>query len=102
MSNTLFLVFRNPGPAWVPGLSSRQQPLWDEHAEFMDQVFDEGRIVLGGPYADGSRVLVIAKAVDRDEAAALFRDDPWTTRGILIDSEVIEWTIFLDSRQNLR
>lgn len=100
MSNTLFLVFRNPGPAWVRGLSSREQPLWDEHAEFMDRLFDKGRIVLGGPYADCSRVLLIVKAVDRDEAAALFRDDPWTSRDILIDSEVIEWTIFLDSRQH--
>ncbi len=99
MSKTLYLVFRDPGPAWVPGRSSRQQPLWDEHAEFMDRLFDQGRIVLGGPYADASRVLIIVNARDRVEAGALFRDDPWTTRGILVDSEVIEWSIFLDSRQ---
>jgi uncharacterized protein YciI len=45
-------------------------------------------------------VLIIVNARDRTEASALFRDDPWTTRGILVDSEVIEWSIFLDSRQN--
>ncbi len=99
MSKTLYLVFRDPGPAWVPGRSSRQQPLWDEHAEFMDRLFDQGRIVLGGPYADASRVLIIVNAGDRAEAGTLLRDDPWTTRGILVDSEVIEWSIFLDSRQ---
>jgi uncharacterized protein YciI len=99
VSTTLFLVFRDPGPAWLPGLSSRQQPHWDEHAEFMDRLFDAGRIVLGGPYADTSRVLIIVTARDCDEARALFRDDPWTSRGILVDSEVIEWSIFLDSRQ---
>ena len=54
---------------------------------------------LGGPYADASRVLIIVNARDRDEASTLFRDDPWTSRGILVDSEVIEWSIFLDSRQ---
>ncbi len=99
MSATLYLVFRDPGPAWVPGSSSRQQPLWDEHAEFMDRIFEQGRIVLGGPYADTSRVLIVVNARDRDEASSLFRDDPWTIRGILVDSEVIEWSIFLDSRQ---
>ena len=99
MSKTLYLVFRDPGPAWVHGLPSRQQPLWDEHAEFMDRLFDEGRIVLGGPYADASRVLIIVSARDRYLASALFREDPWTTRGILVDSEVIEWSIFLDFRQ---
>jgi uncharacterized protein YciI len=86
----------------VPGFSSRQQPLWDEHAEFMDRVFEQGRIVLGGPYADTSRVLIVVNARDRDEASALFRHDPWTISGILVDSEVIEWSIFLDARQKTR
>jgi uncharacterized protein len=100
MSATLYLVFRDPGPAWVPGSSSRQQPLWDEHAEFMDRIFEQGLIVMGGPYADTSRVLIVVNARDCDEAGSLFRDDPWTIRGILVDSEVIEWSIFLDSRKN--
>jgi uncharacterized protein len=100
VSKTLFLVFRNPGPSWLPGLSSREQPLWDEHALFMDRLFDQGRIVLGGPYADYSRVLLVVQARDRDEASEIFRDDPWTRHGVLFESEIIEWTIFLDSRLN--
>lgn len=98
MSTTLYLVFRDPGPAWVPGVPTRQQPLWDEHAVFMDRVFERGRIVLGGPYADCSRALVIVQARDRAEASALFRDDPWARHGILVESEIVEWSIFLDSR----
>jgi uncharacterized protein YciI len=84
----------------VPGLSSRQQPLWNAHAEFMDRLFEQGRIVLGGPYADHTRVLLIVQASGKAEASELFRDDPWTVHGILVDSEIIEWSIFLDSRQN--
>jgi uncharacterized protein YciI len=98
MNTTLFLVFRNPGDSWVPGLSSRQQPLWDEHAAFMDRLFAEGRVVLGGPYADCSRVLLVIQARDAQEASDLLRDDPWYESGILVPSEVIEWTVFLDSR----
>lgn len=96
---TLFLVFRGPGPAWAPGRPTREQPLWDEHAVFMDRLFDGGRIVLGGPYADSSRNLVVVKGRDVDEVADLFRKDPWTEAGIVGDAEVIEWTIFLDSRR---
>lgn len=95
---TLFLVFRGPGPAWVPGTPTREQPLWGEHAAFMDRMFDEGRVVLGGPYADYSRNLVIVKGRDVAEVAERFREDPWTVAGILGDAEVIEWTVFLDSR----
>ena len=99
MSTTLFLVFRNPGPSWVEGRHTREQPLWDEHAVFMDRLFEKGRVVLGGPYADGSPALVIVEARDREEAVALFADDPWTTEKILGVGEVIEWTVYLDSRK---
>jgi uncharacterized protein YciI len=98
-SGKTFLMFRDPGPAWVPGVPTRQQPLWNEHATFMDRLDEQGRIVLAGPYADCSRALVIMEARDADEALALLRDDPWVTSGILVDGGVIEWTIFLDSRR---
>jgi uncharacterized protein YciI len=96
---TLFLVFRGPGPSWVPGKPTREQPLWDEHAVFMDRLFEQGRIVLGGPYADYSRNLVVVEGRDTEEVSSLSRDDPWTRAGILGAAEVIEWTIFLDSRR---
>jgi uncharacterized protein YciI len=97
--STLFLVFRDPGPSWVPGVPTRRQPLWDEHAAFMDALFEQGRVVLGGPYADYSRALVIVEARDVEEASALFRDDPWEEAGILVAGDVVEWTVFLDSRR---
>jgi uncharacterized protein YciI len=96
---TLFLVFRGPGPSWVKGRPTREQPLWDEHAAFMDRLFEQGRVVLGGPYADFSRNLVVVEAPDREEVENRFREDPWTLAGILDAAEVIEWTIFLDSRR---
>jgi uncharacterized protein len=99
VTTTLYLVFRDPGPSWAKGLPTRQQPLWDEHALFMDRLFDDGRIVLAGPYADYSRALLVVEARNADEASNLLRDDPWTASGILVHSDVIEWTVFLDSRR---
>jgi hypothetical protein len=64
----------------------------------MDRLFDQGWIVLGGPYADYSRVLLVVQARNKTEASELFRDDPWTSCNILVESEIIEWSIFLDSR----
>jgi uncharacterized protein YciI len=66
----------------------------------MDRIFDKGRIVLAGPYADYSRALIIVEARDAQEASALFRGDPWEKAGILVPSEVVEWTVFLDSRKH--
>jgi uncharacterized protein len=98
-NNRLFLAFRDRGPSWVPGLPTREQPLWDEHAAFMDELFARGRIVLAGPYADMSRALVVLEAVDAAEASALLRGDPWQKAGILVHGEIIEWVLFLDSRK---
>jgi hypothetical protein len=39
------------------------------------------------------------EARDTEEASALFRDDPWEQAGILVPSDVVEWTVFLDSRR---
>ena len=100
--STPFLVFRDPGPSWVRGVHTRQQPLWDEHAVFMDGLFEAGRVVLAGPYADYSRALIIVEARDAEEASALFRGDPWEKAGILVPGQVIEWTVFLDSRRAAR
>ena len=99
MSRRLFLVFLDPGPGWLPGLTSRQQPDWDRHATFMEDLFARGRIVLGGPYADFSRVLVIVNAGDADEARGYFDKDPWNEAGILRPAEIVEWKALLDSRE---
>ena len=100
MPSTLYLNFRKTGPAWIAGTTTRQQPLWDQHAAFIDKLFEQGRIIMAGPYADLTGALVIIKAASATEASQMFADDPWTTHGILLESKVIEWTVFLDAHQN--
>jgi uncharacterized protein YciI len=98
-NNRLFLAFRDHGPSWVPDVPTREQPLWDEHAGFMDDLFARARIVLAGPYADLSRALVILDAADAVEASSLLRGDPWEKAAILVPGQIIEWVVFLDSRK---
>jgi uncharacterized protein len=98
-SNRLFLAFRDPGPSWAPGVPTRGQSLWEDHAAFMDDLFARGHVVLAGPYADFSRALVIVVAGDAADASALLRGDPWEKAEILVPGEVIEWVVYLDSRK---
>jgi uncharacterized protein YciI len=90
-----FIVFRRPGPAWVGGQGSRQQPGWDAHAQFMDALYESGKVLVGGPYADFSRVLQIVACSSKAEAEHLFDEDPWTEAGILETDEVHPWLAFL-------
>ena len=61
MKNT-FIILWKPGPDWVPGKTVREQPYWNEHAAFMDPLFDNGMVILGGPFADATGSLVVVEA----------------------------------------
>jgi len=44
-----FAIFFAPGPAWIAGKTSREQPYWTEHAAFMDKLFEDRTVILGAP-----------------------------------------------------
>ena len=93
-----FATFFSPGLAWIAGKTSRQQPYWTEHAAFMDKLFEDGTVILGGPYADYTGFLVIVEALNEEEVYELFGEDPFVVNEIVRISSIHEWLIFLDAR----
>ena len=95
----IYVIFFSPATAWITGKTSREQPYWTEHAAFMDALFEDGIVIMGGPFADYSSIVVIIEASDDNEARDLFRRDPFILQGILHLSSVHEWLVFLDARK---
>ena len=100
MKNT-FVILWAPGAAWTAGKSVREQAYWDEHAEFMDRLFEDGTVILGGPFSDGTGSLVIAEAEDLDEVSTLFAKDPFLVHQIFALRSLKQWQLFLDARQKV-
>jgi uncharacterized protein len=98
MKNT-FMILWAPGPAWVPGKTVREQPHWAQHATFMDRLFENGTVVLGGPFADATGSLVIVEAENEDEVTDLFAHDPFVVHAIFVPSLLKQWLLFLDARR---
>ena len=94
-----FAAFLRPGALWDRGRPVREQPFWDDHARYMDALFERGAIILGGPFADRTGSLVIVAADSAAQVREMFRHDPWTERDVLVLADVKEWTIFLDARR---
>jgi hypothetical protein len=95
----LYLVDRPNGPEWIDGKDARDQPLWDEHAEFMDRLFDAGHVVLGGRLRDETGALLVMDADSEDHVRELLAPDPWCIeRDMLRIGGVRPWKIFLDAR----
>ena len=95
MKNT-FLAISSAGPNRDPSKSTRQQPLWDEHAAFIDQLVAEGFILMGGPLVDEGGAMLIVNAEDENEVREKLKDDPWMNHGVLKLESVKRWQIFVD------
>ena len=90
-----YAVTRERGESWDASLPMRKQEKWDEHAEFMDALVDDGFIVLGGPLYDGEKFLLIIDAESEQEIDARLAEDPWTPMGLLRIAKVERWEILL-------
>ena len=91
----MFAVITSKGRNWVPTLGIRDQPGWDRHATFADQLVDRGVIVLGGPIDSGNDedvALLAMEATDESELRAIFAQDPWVASGVLRIKVVHPWT----------
>jgi uncharacterized protein YciI len=91
-------VFLRRGSRWNPAKPVREQAHWDDHARFMDALFDAGQVILAGPFTDDSGSMVILATGSVEEARGIFAKDPWARHDILVLAEAREWTIFLDAR----
>ncbi|GHO62352.1 hypothetical protein KSC_012440 [Ktedonobacter sp. SOSP1-52] len=97
MNNTFVLLWI-PGSAWMKGKTVREQPYWAQHADFMDQLFESGMVVLGGPFADATGSLVVVEAESEQIVVDLFARDPFVVHDIFALSLLKQWQLFLDAR----
>jgi uncharacterized protein YciI len=83
------------GPTWTSG-TPEEQPGWDEHAAFIDDLVDRGIFVMGGPFADNSGSFSLLENVGEDEARALVLEDPFVANGVFELEDVRAWNVWVD------
>jgi len=91
------VVLARTGPEWDASKPLEQQSAWPEHAAFMDNLVDEGFLVLGGPLEDEVRTAHAVEAGSPEEIRATFARDPWSESHLHVQS-IDAWTIRLDGR----
>ena len=94
-----FLAISSAGPNRDFSKGTREQPLWNEHSTFIDQLVDDGFILMGGPLVDEGGSLLIFNAKDENEVREKLKNDPWARHGILKLESVKRWEIFIDERK---
>jgi|SRR3954454_18409842 uncharacterized protein YciI len=78
-----FVALFGNGPNWQQGKTVYEQgPPIEAHLESMRRRFDEGALLLGGPFAEGGGVAVV-EAADAEAASQLLDADPAVEAGVL-------------------
>lgn len=91
-------MIRKGGPAWDQDRPLREQDAWPDHAEYMDELFAEGFVVMAGPLGEGApehRVLLIFDADSETAVTARVEDDPWTATGVLSTVSIERWEVLV-------
>ena len=91
------VVVTRSGPEYDLTRPTEEQTDWPAHASFMDGLVEKGFIVLGGPLADGRRVVHAVEAESADAVRATLARDPWSETHLRVEA-VEPWTIRLDAR----
>jgi len=95
----IFVTISSAGPNRDLSKGTREQPLWDEHAAFIDQLVADGFVLMGGPFPDEGGAMLIVNADDENEVRAKLKSDPWFVGGVLELESVKRWEIFIDERK---
>jgi uncharacterized protein YciI len=95
-----FAVRLERGGPWDFSRDMREQDGWDEHAQFMDSLVDDGFIVLGGPLSGDREILHAISAASEDEVRQRLAKDNWHQNGMLTIKSIEPWTILLDGRRS--
>jgi uncharacterized protein YciI len=88
------------GGPWDWSRDMRKQDRWDDHARFMDDLVDQGSIILGGPLEGDRETMHIIAAESEQAVRDLFATDPWWINGMLRPVRIERWTIVLDGREH--
>ncbi len=80
----LFVIIGHDGPN-----GARLRPtLRPAHLENLRRLVQAGKIIVAGPFTDGSGSLIVADFEDDDAARAFARNDPYTLEGVFERVEV--------------
>jgi uncharacterized protein YciI len=93
-----FAVRLERGGPWDWSRDLREQDGWDEHARFMDDLVQEGFIVLGGPLGGDREILHAISAPSERAVRERLAEDNWARNGMLKIKSIEPWTVLLDGR----
>lgn len=89
---TLFAAVVKPGPAWLEAQAAARRPDMSRHLAYTAQLRSEGKLVIGGPFGDGTGGLLVYRAASLEDARSFLENDPAVIEKFF-DAELHPWLV---------
>jgi uncharacterized protein YciI len=94
----MFVVTYTFGPAWRTGKTVEEQPLFDDHLQYMHQLFAARQLLMGGPFLDTQGALAILDVVGEAQARDIVSHDPFVQARVL-EPRLHPWHAYFNQYQ---
>lgn len=81
---SLFVIIGRDGPEGT----ARRKLFRSEHLAYLEPLSSAGKVVVAGPFTDGSGSLIVFEADSLEAAIAQAKNDPYVTRGVFDSYDV--------------
>ena len=75
-------IMRPKHPDFIATMTPEEKTVMGEHLAYARQLFDQGKIILGGAATDGSIGILVLRVDSAEEAQAIYDNDPAVIAGI--------------------
>ena len=74
--------------------ASRRDEVRSVHVEFLQECFNDGRLLVSGPVDDGAGALLIITGKDESDALGLMDNDPFFKNNLIAERGIRKWGVF--------
>jgi uncharacterized protein YciI len=75
-------IMRPKRPDLLTSMTPAEQETMQKHLAYVDRLFDQGKIILGGAALDGAIGILVLRVESADEARSIYEHDPAVIAGI--------------------
>lgn len=75
----------------------RRAEFRDAHIAYIRDLYEQGNVLMGGPFADTTGGVIIFRSPDEAAAWQLVQEDPFVTESVIGDLRLREWSVTVPS-----
>jgi uncharacterized protein YciI len=71
------------------------------HRQYLNSVYEQGKLVISGPFTDDKGALMVYEATSAEEVEAIIAEDPFARHGVFLSWELRNWNVVFANKSLL-